>query len=62
MVDPAGAAPSAQEEALPAELERRIAAIAPHAATADFDAASWFWMLLLGVALPIALLIVGWLL
>jgi hypothetical protein len=44
------------------ELERRLAAIESGAeAGSDFDAASWVWMILLGVALPVALLIWGWL-
>ena len=47
---------------LPAELEDRIAAIEAHSASADFDAASWAWMLLLGVALPAVLLVAGWML
>ncbi len=46
---------------LPAELERRIAALESGAAAGeDFDARSWFWMLLFGVALPVALLLWGW--
>ena len=49
-------------ERLPAELERRITAIEAHSAAADFDAVSWAWMLLLGVALPAVLLVVGWVL
>ena len=49
-------------EQLPAELENRIAAIEAHSASADFDAASWAWMLLLGVALPAVLLVAGWVL
>lgn len=46
---------------LPPELERRIAALeSGGAAGADFDARSWFWMILLGVVLPLALLLWGW--
>jgi hypothetical protein len=42
------------------ELEARIAAFENAAPTSDFDAAGWFWMVLLGVVIPLALLIVGW--
>ena len=42
------------------QLEARIAAFESAAPTADFDHASWLWMILLGVAMPVALLIVGW--
>lgn len=46
---------------IPAELERRIRALeAPGGQGEDFDATSWFWLLLLGVALPVVGLIVGW--
>jgi hypothetical protein len=56
---PRGTAPRASA-ALPPELEARIAALEKAAPAADFDGASWFWMILLGVALPLALLTVGW--
>jgi hypothetical protein len=45
---------------LPPELEARIAAFESAAPAADFDGASWFWMILLGVAIPLVLLSVGW--
>ncbi|HUE09903.1 MAG TPA: hypothetical protein VMQ54_03145 [Steroidobacteraceae bacterium] len=45
---------------LPPELEARIAALEAAAPAADFDWASWFWMILLGIALPAILLIIGW--
>ena len=45
---------------LPPELEARIAAFERAAPPPDFGAASWFWMLVLGVALPLILLAVGW--
>lgn len=49
-------------EPLDPELERRIAALeAGSDAGSDFDARSWFWMLLLGVVAPAALLVWGWL-
>lgn len=55
----AGAQGAAQS--LPPELERRLAAIESGAeAGSDFDAASWIWMILFGVVLPVALLIWGW--
>jgi hypothetical protein len=44
----------------PSDLERRIAAFESAAPSDDFDAASWFWMILLGVALPVLLLVIGW--
>jgi hypothetical protein len=46
--------------ALPAELEARIAAFENAAPASDFDGASWFWMILLGIAVPLVLLAVGW--
>ena len=30
------------------------------APSGDFDSASWLWMILLGVAIPLVLLVVGW--
>jgi hypothetical protein len=42
------------------ELEARIVAFETAAPSADFDAASWFWMLLLGIVMPLALLLLGW--
>ena len=45
---------------LPPQLEARIAAFERAPPTADFDAASWFWMILLGLAIPLLLLAVGW--
>ena len=46
---------------LPPELEERIAAVEARAERgSDFDAASWGWLILLGLALPAALLIWGW--
>jgi hypothetical protein len=44
----------------PPELEARLSVLEAGAAGADFDAFSWFWMVLLGVVLPVVLLIVGW--
>jgi hypothetical protein len=46
--------------ALAPELEARITALENAAPTSDFDAAGWFWMMLLGVVIPLGLLIVGW--
>jgi hypothetical protein len=43
------------------ELDRRITALEQHMGEgADFDGASWFWLLALGVMLPVVVLIVGW--
>ena len=49
-----------QTPRLPPQLEARITAFERAAPAADFDAASWFWMILLGVAIPLLLLAVGW--
>jgi hypothetical protein len=46
--------------ALAPELEARIAAFENAAPASGFGVAGWFWMLLLGVAIPLAMLIVGW--
>jgi hypothetical protein len=60
MTDPARSNIPPQAPALPAELEARIAAFENAAPTSDFDRASWVWMILLGVAIPLVLLAVGW--
>jgi hypothetical protein len=52
--------PPALRTALPAELEARIVAFENAAPTSDFDGAGWFWMILLGIAIPLVLLVVGW--
>jgi len=46
--------------ALPPELEARIAALETAAPPKDFDASGWFWMILLGIAVPVILLVIGW--
>ena len=53
------AAPAAPA-GLPAQLEARIAVLERTADREDFDAASWFWMLLLGLALPALAIAAGW--
>ena len=45
---------------LPAELERRIEAIERDDRAGELTRASWFWLLLFGVAIPAALLLWGW--
>ena len=45
---------------MPPDLEARIAAFERAAPPGDFDSASWFWIILLGVALPLVLLAAGW--
>jgi hypothetical protein len=45
---------------LPPELERRIEALERHDSTRDLNAGSWFWLILLGVLAPAALLLWGW--
>jgi len=48
-------------EKAPDELQRRLARLSERAEQgADFDAVSWFWLLLLGLVGPIALIILGW--
>jgi hypothetical protein len=48
-------------DALPAELERRIAILEdPANQGAEFDASSWMWLLVLGLLMPIAILVWGW--
>jgi hypothetical protein len=49
-----------QSPAVPPDLEARIAAFESAAPPGDFDRASWFWIILLGVALPLVLLAAGW--
>jgi hypothetical protein len=53
---------NAVREPLDPELERRVAALESSGTDAgsDFDAASWFWMMMLGVVGPVALLLWGW--
>jgi hypothetical protein len=60
MTDPARANIPAHAPALPPQLEARIAVVESAAPASDFDASSWFWMILLGVAIPLILLAVGW--
>jgi hypothetical protein len=52
--------PQTTPAALPHELEARIAALENAAPRPVFDAASWFWLILLGVAIPLLLLAAGW--
>ena len=45
----------------PPTLELRLAALESQAETGDdFDAASWCWLIFLGVILPTGLIILGW--
>jgi hypothetical protein len=52
----------AAREPLDPDLERRVAALESPGSDAgsDFDATSWFWMLMLGAVGPVALLLWGW--
>jgi hypothetical protein len=52
--DPASQAPQ------PPELEARIAALEQADNGEDFDRRSWFWMVVFGIALPLALVLIGW--
>jgi hypothetical protein len=48
-------------EDLPPELQERITALEdPALQGSDFDAVSWFWLILLGIVVPVALLVWGW--
>jgi len=60
MADPTGAGGAPPAPALPPDLEARLAAFESSPTPGDFDAASWFWMILLGVAIPLGLLVLGW--
>ena len=47
-------------ESIPAELERRIRLLEnPASQGEDFDGTSWFWLIVLGVVLPVLGLIIG---
>jgi hypothetical protein len=50
----------AEAQALPAELEARLAALETGTERSDFDGLSWFWMILIGIAIPMLLLAIGW--
>jgi len=60
MTDCNGRENPAPAAAIPQDLEARMAAFETAAPPADFDAASWLWMILLGVAIPLMLLAIGW--
>ncbi|MHB8476982.1 MAG: hypothetical protein ACYDBZ_11940 [Steroidobacteraceae bacterium] len=60
MGDPASGNGPPPAPRLPPDLEARLAAFECAAPPGGFDAASWFWMLLLGVVIPMALLLLGW--
>jgi len=60
MSDPAAGNDPLPAPLLPPDLEARLAAFDSAAPAGGFDAASWFWMLLLGVAIPLGLLVLGW--
>jgi hypothetical protein len=51
---------AAPASVLAPELEARIAAFENAAPASGFGAAGWFWMVLLGAIIPLALLIAGW--
>jgi hypothetical protein len=59
-IPPQAPAPMPQSTSLTPQLEARIAAFESAAPASDFDHASWFWMILLGAVIPLALLIAGW--
>lgn len=41
-------------------LEARLREVEASASSVDFDRVAWFWMILLGIALPLALIVYGW--
>lgn len=46
---------------IPAELEHRIRALESAGGEGeDFDGASWFWLIVLGIVLPVGALVLGW--
>jgi len=47
------------KSSLPGDLERRVAAL-ERIETTDFDRQGWWWMIVLGILLPIALVVFGW--
>jgi hypothetical protein len=48
-------------EPFPAELEERICALESQREVGDdFDTRSWFWLIVLGVVTPVALLLMSW--
>jgi hypothetical protein len=57
VIDPS---PARDTRQIPPELEARIAALEKADRCEDFDRVSWIWMLLFGIALPIALVCIGW--
>ena len=52
-------APEETPSALPPQLEARIAALEQAPDRSDFDAPSWFWMILFGLVLPLLLWVIG---
>lgn len=53
--------PEVDLQPAPASLDERLAALeSGRGLGEDFDARSWFWLVLLGVVVPGLLLIVGW--
>jgi len=41
-------------------LEARLREVEAAASAVDFDAIAWFWIILFGVAVPVALIAYGW--
>jgi hypothetical protein len=45
----------------PPDLEERITALESQAECGDdFDPFSWWWLIILGVLIPIGLILIGW--
>jgi hypothetical protein len=51
----------APRRTLSPELEARLTQAEAAARHNDFDATGWLWMIVLGVVLPAALILAGWL-
>ncbi len=52
---------SANDGTAPDALDARLREVEAASPSVDFDAMSWFWMILLGALLPLGLIAYGWL-
>ena len=60
MTDRSATGNPSQSLELPPDLEARIVAFESAVPPGGFDGAGWFWIILLGIALPLMLLAAGW--
>jgi len=44
---------------MPDTLEARLREVEAAATSGDFDRAAWFWMILLGIVIPLGLILYG---